>query len=72
MGRYRPLAGAGIGALVMVVATVAFAWFATAPDHYEWTDSAVFMSPVTALIGAYTGAALGHLSRRRLEKQKNS
>jgi len=60
----EPLAGAVIGALVLVVANVAFAWFATAPDHYEWTDSAIFMSPFAAAFGAIAGAATGALLRR--------
>jgi membrane associated rhomboid family serine protease len=60
----EPLAGAIIGALVLVVANVVFAWFATAPDHYEWTDSAIFMSPFAAAFGAIAGAATGALLRR--------
>ncbi|MEV0291389.1 MULTISPECIES: hypothetical protein [unclassified Kribbella] len=71
MGRYWPLIGAGIGALVLVVANVAFAWFATAPSHYEWTDPAVFMSPFAAIIGAYLGAIIAHLARRRSNQHKN-
>lgn len=69
MRRYWPLIGAGIGALVLVVANVAFAWFATAPSHYEWKDPAVFMSPFAALIGAYLGAVTGHLARRHAHRR---
>lgn len=63
MGSSQPLVGAVIGALVMVVANVAVAWFATAPDHYEWTDSAVFMSPFAAAFGAIVGALTGAFLR---------
>jgi membrane associated rhomboid family serine protease len=63
MGSSRPLAGAVIGALILVVANVAFAWFASAPDHQEWTDPAVFMSPFAALFGAIAGAAVAALTR---------
>jgi hypothetical protein len=59
----RPLAGAAIGAVVLVAANVAFAWFATGPDHYEWTDPAVFMSPFAAAFGAIAGAAVATLTR---------
>ncbi|WP_406050682.1 hypothetical protein [Kribbella sp. NBC_00889] len=63
MGRSQVLAGAVIGALAMVFANVAFSWFATGPNHYEWTDSAIFMSPVAAVFGAIVGA-LGALAIR--------
>jgi hypothetical protein len=63
MGNSRPLAGAVIGALVMVVANVAFAWFATGPEHTEWTDPAIFMSPFAALFGALAGAIVAALTR---------
>jgi uncharacterized membrane protein YphA (DoxX/SURF4 family) len=63
MGRSQVLAGAVVGALVMVFANVAFSWFATGPNHDEWTDSAIFMSPIAAAFGAIVGA-LGALAIR--------
>jgi hypothetical protein len=63
MGSSRPLVGAVIGALVLVVANVAFAWLATAPDHEEWTDPAIFMSPFAAVFGAIAGAGVAVLTR---------
>ncbi|WP_433162640.1 hypothetical protein [Kribbella sp. CA-247076] len=69
MGRYYPLVGAVVGAVAMVAANVAFAWFNTAPTHYEWTDPAVFLSPFAAVIGAYLGAVIGHLARRRARRR---
>ena len=59
----RALAGALIGALVMVVANVAFAWFATGPEHTEWTGPAIFMSPFAAIFGALAGAIVAVLTR---------
>ena len=71
MDSYQPLAWAAIGAAVLVAANVAFAWFATAPDHYEWTDPALFMSPLAALVGAFIGAGAARIRlalRKRREK----
>ncbi|WP_433162632.1 hypothetical protein [Kribbella sp. CA-247076] len=65
MGRFQPLLGAAVfGAFVMVVANVVFAWFASGPDHYEWTDPAIFMSPFAAAFGAIAGAAVAALTKR--------
>jgi hypothetical protein len=86
MWRFQPLLGAAVfGAFVMVVANVAFAWFASGPDHHGWTGPAVFMSPFAAAFGAIAGAAIAglngrsaqrrsddrHRSGRRTEKRKN-
>jgi peptidoglycan/LPS O-acetylase OafA/YrhL len=57
----RPLAGAVVGALVLVVANVAFARFA---GGSEWTDPAIFMSPFAAAFGAIAGAAVAALTRQ--------
>lgn len=70
MGKYQPLIWALTGAFTLVVANVAFCWFATAPSHYEWTDPALFMAPFLAVIGAYIGAIAAQLRRRRLRRRQ--
>ena len=65
MGRSHLLAGAAVGALVLIVANVAFSWFATAPDHDEWLDPVIVMTPFAALFGAVVGVAVAALTRPR-------
>ncbi|GAA0952125.1 hypothetical protein GCM10009554_54720 [Kribbella koreensis] len=62
MGRYQPLIWCLTGAATLAVADVALSWFATAPDHYERTDPALFMPPFLAVIGGIAGT----VRRRRL------
>jgi hypothetical protein len=65
----RPLAGAVIGAFVMVVANVVFARFA---GGSEWTDPAVFMSPFAAAFGAIAGAAVAALTGRSTHRHPDN
>jgi Trk-type K+ transport system membrane component len=71
MGKYQPLIWALVGACALVVANVAFCWFATAPDHYEWTDPALFMAPFLAVIGGAIGGIAGTIRRRRLLRRRD-
>ena len=66
MGMYQPLIWCLTGALTMMLANLAFCWFATAPDHYEWLDSLVGMTPVAALLGGTIGGIAGTVRRRVL------
>lgn len=66
MGMYQPLIWALTGATTLILANVAFCWFATAPDHYEWTDPALFMAPFLAVIGGTIGGISGTIRRRVL------
>lgn len=66
MGQYQPLIWCLTGAAALVAANVALCWFATAPDHYEWTDPALFMAPFLAVIGGTIGGIAGTIRRRRL------
>ena len=63
MGSREAVSGAVFGAFVMVVVSVAFAWFTTGPDHTDWTHSAIALSPFAALFGAAAGAVAGLLLR---------
>jgi hypothetical protein len=71
MGPYQPLIWCLIGAFTLVVANIAFCWFATAPGHYEWTDPALFMAPFLAVIGGAIGGISGTVRRRRLLRRRD-
>ncbi len=75
MDPYQPLKWAVIGALTLIIVNVAFSWFATAPDHNEWTDSAVFPIPFLAVVGGAIGGLAGtyrrSVLRRRSEQEKD-
>ncbi|MDX6281614.1 MAG: hypothetical protein QOH03_2685 [Kribbellaceae bacterium] len=71
MGQYQPLIWCLTGAATLVAANIAFCWFATAPDHYEWTDPALVMAPFLAVIGGAIGGIAGTIRRRRLLRRKD-
>jgi hypothetical protein len=51
-----------IGAVVLIVANVVWARLA---GGEEWTDSAIFMSPIAAMVGAAAGWGVAVLAERR-------
>jgi ribose/xylose/arabinose/galactoside ABC-type transport system permease subunit len=63
MGSREAVSGAVFGAFVMAVVSVAFAWFASGPDHQDWSRSAIALTPFAALFGAAAGAVGGLLLR---------
>jgi hypothetical protein len=71
MGQYQPLIWCLTGAAALMLANLAFCWFATAPDHYEWTDSLLFMTPVAAVLGGIVGGVAGTVRRRRLLRRQD-
>lgn len=54
--------GAVIGAVVLIIANVVWARVA---GGSEWTDPAIFMSPIAAMIGAVAGYGVAVLVERR-------
>ncbi|WP_328329638.1 hypothetical protein OHA70_06635 [Kribbella sp. NBC_00382] len=71
MGPYQALIWCLTGAALLVVVNVGYCWFATAPDHYEWTDPALFMAPFLAVIGGAIGGIAGTARRRRLLRRQD-
>jgi hypothetical protein len=71
MGPYQPLIWCLTGAATLMLANLAFCWFATAPDHYEWLDPLVAMTPVAAVVGGTIGGITGTVRRRRLLRRQD-
>jgi NhaP-type Na+/H+ or K+/H+ antiporter len=70
--RYRHTTWAVSGAVAFVLAGFALAWLGAGPDHTRWTDSAIFMAPLAAVVGAAVGFLAAVLHEQAAPKREGS